>query len=275
MADETGTLTQEAAPPPDRAVTTDWRASLPEDLRAEKSLESFKDIGALAKSYVETKQLVGTKLPEGLTTETVSEYLKRKAEDAPESPDKYSIKAPTFDEKLGIEWDASRQARMLAKMHTLGASNRMVQGLIDAWAEETVATRTAEAAAYAAESKAARDASAKALHERWGAAYDQNLRLAYDTVEKYFKGNERLRTALLEEGNNPDLLEGLVEIGRDMFERGEVRGDAPGIGRTPDDLRAEINAIRDDPKNAGSLAAGDKIHALTTALIRLEERLKR
>jgi hypothetical protein len=43
-------------PPPD------WRASLPEDLRAHESLKDFKDVAALAKSHVETKAMVGNSL---------------------------------------------------------------------------------------------------------------------------------------------------------------------------------------------------------------------
>lgn len=37
----------------------DWRAALPEDLRADPSLKDIKDVGALAKSYVSTKALMG------------------------------------------------------------------------------------------------------------------------------------------------------------------------------------------------------------------------
>ena len=73
-------------------------------------------------------------------------------------------------------------------------------------------------------------------------------------------------------GNNPAVLKGLHRIGELLFERGEIRGDSLGGGRTVDELEAEIGKIRDDPKNAGNMAAGDKIHALTVELLRLRDR---
>lgn len=39
-----------------------WRDGIPEDIRASEALKDFKDVGALAKSYVETKALVGRSL---------------------------------------------------------------------------------------------------------------------------------------------------------------------------------------------------------------------
>jgi len=47
MPPETDVALEPVAAPP---APPDWRASLPEDLGADKSLESFKDVGALAKS---------------------------------------------------------------------------------------------------------------------------------------------------------------------------------------------------------------------------------
>ena len=47
MAEETKTTEQ------------DWRAALPEGLRSDPSLSTFKDVAALAQSFVETKSLVG------------------------------------------------------------------------------------------------------------------------------------------------------------------------------------------------------------------------
>jgi len=36
-----------------------WIASLPTELQSEKSLQSFKDLPALAKSYVEAQKMIG------------------------------------------------------------------------------------------------------------------------------------------------------------------------------------------------------------------------
>ena len=45
-------------------VNVDWKQSIPEDIRADKSLESIKDVGSLAKSYIHAQKLVGSdKIP--------------------------------------------------------------------------------------------------------------------------------------------------------------------------------------------------------------------
>ena len=45
-------------------VATDWKESLSEELRSDKSLENIKDIEGLAKSYVHAQKLVGAdKIP--------------------------------------------------------------------------------------------------------------------------------------------------------------------------------------------------------------------
>ena len=45
-------------------ATTDWKASLSDEIRSDKSLENIKDIEGLAKSYVHAQKLVGSdKIP--------------------------------------------------------------------------------------------------------------------------------------------------------------------------------------------------------------------
>ena len=45
-------------------VSTDWKANLSDEVRADKSLENIKDIEGLAKSYVHAQKLVGAdKIP--------------------------------------------------------------------------------------------------------------------------------------------------------------------------------------------------------------------
>jgi hypothetical protein len=45
-------------------TSVDWRTSLPEELKSEKSLSSITDIAGLAKSYVHAQKLIGAdKIP--------------------------------------------------------------------------------------------------------------------------------------------------------------------------------------------------------------------
>src|SRR3990172_11892156 len=103
MAPDTETVPAPApAPEPAPApAPTDWRAALPADLQADKSLEQFKgkdwaEVGpTLAKGYVETKKMVGgsLKVPkEDATPEEQAAFYT--ALGRPETPDKYETKVP-------------------------------------------------------------------------------------------------------------------------------------------------------------------------------------
>ena len=86
-----------AAPPGE-----DWRASLPDDIKAEASLASIKDVPSLAKSYVNAQKMIGAKrftVPgEKSTPEEWGEF--RKAIGVPESVDGYQIEMEGADPAL-------------------------------------------------------------------------------------------------------------------------------------------------------------------------------
>jgi hypothetical protein len=258
------------------AVTTngaaDWRASLPDELRAEKSLESFKDVGALAKSYVETKRMVGDalKVPgDKATPEEMSAFYTKLGR--PEAADKYTVKAPTFPEDMGIAWDGELQAAFLSQAHTAGLSNTQAQGMIDWYARALMRQHDSATTRTAAERKQAESA----LRQVWGTAHDRNVGLARAAAHKLFGADPDVLEAFEGKGNNPAIVRGLHAVGELLFERGEIRGDDVGGGRTADEIEAEISRIREDPKSAGNLQAGERIVALTAELLNLRDRQNR
>lgn len=74
-------------------VNPDFLSSLPEDLRGEKALHVFKDAADLAKSYVETKKLVGERiaLPKADDADSIARFV---AAARPETADAYQIDLP-------------------------------------------------------------------------------------------------------------------------------------------------------------------------------------
>ena len=44
------------------ADTADWRASLPEDIRGAKALESVKDVDSLAKQFLDAQSHIGNSI---------------------------------------------------------------------------------------------------------------------------------------------------------------------------------------------------------------------
>lgn len=255
MADET--LTLDPAPP--APTPSDWRANLPEDLRAEKSLESFKDVGALAKSWVNAQKLIGEKVPEGLTPETVTEYLKRRAEGPPETADKYSIKAPTFPESLGITWDKAAETGFLAAMHAAGLNNAQVQTALDWYGKYVLHAHDQQKHQWAEEDKA----TTAALRAAWGTAYDRNRGLANEAIRRLADGDPKLLAAASDETGNPNFMRLMYLVGEMMVERGEVRGDQHHAGRSLDEIRAELARIRTESVKNPNVDVTDKILALT------------
>lgn len=266
MADETTTTLDASAP----TTPADWRAGLPEDLRAEKSLESFKDVGALAKSYVETKKMVGDalKVPaaDAKPEERAAFYTKL---GRPETADKYTVKAPTFPEELGLTWDGEAQSQFLASMHEAGLTNAQVQKALDWYGAYMLRAGDAQIREAAQERRTATEA----LRTRWGSAMERNVGLARAAVQKMANGDERLLAAADAEGNNPALLELLHAAGELLFERGEIRGDEYRGGRTVDEIQADIDAIKAQVDKNPNLMVQDRILALTQELLHARDRM--
>src|SRR3990170_5621200 len=148
MAAETETPTAPVATPDaGLAAPTDWRAALPADLQADKSLEQFKgkdwaEVGpTLAKGYVETKKMVGgsLKIPkEDATPEEVAAFYT--ALGRPETPDKYDTKIPEFPPDAGVPpLDQVAFRDFLAVSHGAGLTAKQVQAVMDWYGAYTLA----------------------------------------------------------------------------------------------------------------------------------------
>ena len=58
------TVTELNNTPPIQEQIQNWKDSLPEELKAEKALESIQDIPGLAKSYIHAQKMIGSdKIP--------------------------------------------------------------------------------------------------------------------------------------------------------------------------------------------------------------------
>jgi hypothetical protein len=168
MADETN-------PPP-----ADWRAALPETIRGDPSLASFKDVGALAASFIETKSLVGKSIrppgpdaapnvrkefvdrmlqlepallyaPDG-DPEAVNRMWKKLGK--PEKPDEYEV--PEIVREAGLNTD---ELRALAV--TGGLTKAQFKGMAEVMAKATL------------EQKRMAALERIALDQEWGAAKEE------------------------------------------------------------------------------------------------------
>jgi hypothetical protein len=260
-----------ATPETPAAPPTDWRAGLPDDLKADKSLEQFKgkdwaEVGpTLAKGYVETKKMVGgaLKVPkDDATPEEVAAF--HTALGRPETPDKYGTTIPEFPPELGITLDQEGFNAFLKVSHGAGLTAKQVQAVMDWYGEYTLGTvdKMTENTAQT------RKVAEAALKKEWGGAYQRNVNLARQAVRDLFSDDPQLAQAVEEAGNNPNLIKAMVRMGERMMEHGEITGDIPP-GQSVAQLEAEVTKLRADPEVVnGTPAAIDKYAAAIARLLK-------
>lgn len=111
---------------PDAAQGSGWFQQLPEEMRADKQLENFKDkpVSELAKGYVETKKLARSRV--GLPTEGDDASFQRfVAAVRPESADAYKIELPEGA-------DAAFGDAMRPVFHDIGLLPQQASRLVEA-----------------------------------------------------------------------------------------------------------------------------------------------
>ena len=173
----------------DENKTTDWRESLPETLRADPALKDIKDVGALAKSFVDTKAFVGQSIrPPGpdAGAEAKKDFYAKLQKHAPDlvplsddpeaqaalwgklgrpsKPEEYEYKAP---EGVELPLDNLRQVALAA-----GMTRKQFEKFAEK-AAEGITKQQGEAKADQA-----------ALKTEWGQAYEQKLQGAAAVAAK-------------------------------------------------------------------------------------------
>lgn len=235
---------------PSPSSPPDFLAGLPEDLRKEPSLQGVKDAATLAKSFVETKRLVGDsiRLPKADATPQDLDAVRAKLR--PESPDGYAL-----DLKPEAGWEPGMAQRFKAALHKAGVAPWQA-GELAAWA----AFEMADEGKAAAEAKAQTEA---VLQKEWGAAYTQNLELAHRSLRRYASADEiaalnatkdSLGNAL---GNAPWLAKLLADVGKGQAELAAPGGQPGGTPMSAEAAKQRIEAINKDPELSTKRLAGD------------------
>lgn len=225
-----------------------WVADLPEDLRGNPTLQSFKgndwkEVGpALAKSFIETKKMTGQKaydLPkDDWKPEQWGEW--NRSIGVPESPDKY----PTIDGELLKKTSLPPEVLASAnkKFHELGLTPKQVKGLVNDWYLPDVAKGMEQEAAAKQE---AMKRDEEAIRAEWGDKFDTNAGLVKAALAKF--GSPELSKWAEENGaaNNPALAKMLAKIGEQMLESSARGGGSTASGGGQDKTGAlkEIEEI--------------------------------
>ena len=230
--------TTTTADTPTTTITPSWRDTLPDDLKADKSLESFKDVGGLAKSYIETKKLVGAKqgvtVPgDNATPEERTAY--RKALGVPDTPEGYTPKAHPL--MADPRWNKESQGAFLKLAHEEAMPPKAVDRIL-AFYGDMVAADLKKVDATAQEAKGE-------LRTTWGVNYDAYLGAANNGMARIAKelGVEKADLFEATKGADPALVARMFHYVESQFtEHGWVSGE-PVRGMDPEEARAKVAEI--------------------------------
>lgn len=243
----------EAAPAPaapwswareDGALNEGWLERLPGDLKGHASLKAIGSLPDLAKSYVETKAMVGKRLEAPGANATPAQVAAwRKAVGAPEQIEGYFGAAGTLRPEIVPEtmWDAENEKKFAALAHKHHLSTAAVQEILGFYgqnvAQTVQATQAQEAALLQSETAS--------LRQAWGADFDQQMHLAARAAQTV--GLDPKSHPIF---TNADVVQAFARMGRLMSEDRLVRGETPGVGGSISDRIRDIT----DPASTSVLA---------------------
>lgn len=202
----------------------DWRTSLPDDLKANPSLSKYKDVGALASSYVNLEKLLGSeKIPLPKSRDDKDGWNRVYASlGRPEAADKYEIEVPTVPDGVNVPYDADEEKFWRNLAWENGLSGDQFKNMWDTG----VKSRMDKAISWQTEQAAAKEKAADALRREWGNAYEGNLNIAKAAFRQYADPD---LVQYLDEtglGNDPRFTKIYYKIGKAMNGTTRIQGQA-------------------------------------------------
>lgn len=272
----TGTIEPGAGGPDlTKGTTEDWRSGFTDETKQHpnyKSLEKFKGVDDLAKSYLhaERQNSKSVLLPDENATDEVMKDFRVKM-GVPEKSDAYpNLDATSFpkDTKPIPEFDE----KMKAVAHELGYTPKQFSGMqkfaYNYMFDVNNASKNLEENEFVqAENK---------LKQDWGQEYDSRSSMAIRTFMEFFpKDKYSDLYAFMDKsglGNNPHLLRMFSELGKQVMEDSAIDG-ARGkreFETTPEEAKSKLSDIRGNKSNplyerfrAGDKEAVGEVRALT------------
>ncbi len=222
-----------------------WQGTLDEGLREDKSLTTFRNVNDLAKSFVNTKSMVGKNTME-IPTDASSEETwdaYHKIGGKPETVADYNLKAPEDfpAEVLEQVFPKVKLEAWQERFFKAGISKKAADQFIAHFAQDMLTDL--KAVKMATEQEYSELESG--LSVDWGAAYDQKIHLGNMAIEEGTAGNEELKARVVAKvQKDPDLTRLLANLGSKFAE-----GKPPNFGNipTPADYQTQIDTIRENP----------------------------
>lgn len=220
----------------------DFRSQIPDEFRAEPSLQTITDLPSLVKGYVHAQKLVGQDrvvLPRNdWTSEDWNTFYSKIGR--PESPEKYALPQ---DVQLheSMKFDDAVLANTKKTFHELGLTPKQAEGVMRHYIQAT----NARVESSLSEQKQSAEKATEILKGEWGEKFDQNLADSKAALAKF--GDPALGEYLEASGlgNDVRLIKMLHKISVGMREDNANRGgEGTGGGMTKDQALAEITRLK-------------------------------
>jgi hypothetical protein len=225
-------------------------ADLPTDLRVNPSLTKFKDVGGLAKSYVELQSALGgdkIALPgKDAAPEEWNEVFNKLGR--PETVEGYELS--DWQPPENVPWHSEEATTaMIEKMHSHGLSKSQAQGILNDYAE----LQSAQHNAAQEHALQINTETVESLKSKWGAAFPvkmENARKASLALVEKAGLDENPFEMELSDGRKIGDLPGVIQVIAALGEEySEDAGPGPGVGRTtstPDEAGDKLAAMYAD-----------------------------
>ena len=229
--------------------------SLPEELRENESLNRFNSIEDLAKSFVETKSLVGQSIripPPEAGEEVRAEFINKLINNAPEltfkpQPDQpeqaeefYRLQGKPddfakYENPEGLQLNEDVEAELRQILYDANVSNAQYQKVVKAFADRDQETQQSFAQMQ--------EQAQSELKGKWGQAYDDRVNAAKKANEEYYPGREFDKLS-------PAEIEGLYNVHAAVTSGGPqaaTQQNPPSDKLPPDEALRRADEIMNNP----------------------------
>lgn len=233
-------VTELSNTPPITEQISNWKDSLPDDLKAEKALESIQDIPGLAKSYIHAQKLVGADkipVPNKFATDEDWQAVYSKL-GRPENPDAYEF---NLKENSNIDENALKGFKETA--HKNGLLPKQAEAIMNFYNDMT----QNYIEDLNSKSEQGRSNAEQALKKEWGAAFDNKVQQASTIANKYI--NDDFAHLTLSDGtkigDHPDFIKAFANIAHDLGEDKLVAAQGPQY-MTPAEIDKQIASLQQE-----------------------------
>tara|TARA_R110000803_G_scaffold57475_5_gene115417 strand:- start:4218 stop:5075 length:858 start_codon:yes stop_codon:yes gene_type:complete len=224
----------------------DFLSSIPEDLREHPSLSPIKDVGNLARSYINAQRLIGADkipMPVNPTDDDLDNIYSKLGR--PETPSQYNIAA---DGNVLTEERATEYSEIA---HKLRLNPDQAQGVLDYYRSvvQNDLNASNDANAQAMESATA------SLQSEWGDKFEAKVQAAQKVVDQ-FGASDIMELQLADGtklGNNPDVIKAFSNIAdfrQNVTSEDTISEMSQSGGMTAVSAQAEVDAIMNDKTHA-------------------------